>query len=194
MESKSMEKWIPVTDACEKAGISHRRMLRLLESGDLKGEQVGDEWNVAEESVEEWMAAHRVEDRDLDGINLERPDRATTEMLEQVLALRWWTVATLATKLHVTADAVRRWSVVGVPDRFVPVLEQMLAGADELADTKQLADQLIGLPEARAWAIVNATEREWEDITGAHMVTADLRTRRIRVSIRDGVVRKASGG
>ena len=91
-ELNGMENWIPVTDACERAGISHRRMLRLLESGVLKGEQAGDEWTVAEESVEEWMAAHRVEDRDLDGINLERPDRATTEMLEQVLALRWWTV------------------------------------------------------------------------------------------------------
>ena len=189
-----MEKLIPVENACQRAGISHRRMTRLLETGELIGEQIGDKWNVREDSLDAWMAAHRVAADDLEGINLERPDRATTEMLQQVLALRWWSVATLATKLQVTADAVRRWSVVGVPDRFVPVLEEMLVGTDELADTKQLADQLIGLPEARAWSIVNAMDREWEDITGDHRVAADLHTRRIRVSIRDGVVRKASGG
>lgn len=192
--SPATEKWIPLRDACEKAGVSDRRMPRLIQSGAIRGTQVEGEWRVYQGSVDSWMAMHRVSNEDLTGIDLDRPERDSTELLEQVLHLRSWNLAGLARELHVTAQAVQRWSVVGVPERFIPMLCGLLAGTDELSDTKRIADQLIGLPEVRAWSIVNSTDREWQDTTGDDWVTADLRTRRVRVSVRDGIVRAASAG
>jgi hypothetical protein len=169
-------------------------MPRLILSGAITGTHVEDEWKVYQGSVDSWIAVHRVADGDLTGINLDRPERGSTELLEQVLNLRSWNLASLARKLHVTAAAVQRWSVVGVPERFIPVLCGLLAGTDELSDTKRIADQLVGLPETRAWSIVNSTDREWQDTTGDDWVTADVRTRRIRLSIKDGIIRAALAG
>jgi hypothetical protein len=188
------EKWISLQEGCERAGISDRRMPRLIQSGAIRGEQVKGEWRVDLGSVESWMAMHRVSNGDLTGIDLDRPERDSTDLLNTVLSLRLWSILSLAKRLHVTAQAVQRWSVVGVPERFIPVLCELLSGTDELSDTKRIADQLVGLPEARAWSIVNATDREWQDTTGRDCVTADVRTRRIRMSIKDGIVRSASAG
>jgi hypothetical protein len=68
------------------------------------------------------------------------------------------------------------------------------AGKDDLATTKALASQLIGMSEDDAWSIVAAAGREWQDISGANAVTADLRVKRIRVAVADGVIRNATGG
>jgi hypothetical protein len=63
-----------------------------------------------------------------------------------------------------------------------------------LTATKALASQLIGMDEDAAWSIVRAANREWEDATGADVVTADLRAKRIRVVVEDGIIRNAIGG
>jgi hypothetical protein len=189
-----MENWVPLRDACEKAGVSDRRMPRLIQSGAIRGTQVEGEWRLFLGSVDSWIAMHRVSNRDLTGIDLARPERDRADLLNQVLNLRLWSIAGLAKRLQVTAQAVQRWTVVGVPERFIPMLCDLLAGTDELSDTKRIADQLVGLSEERAWSIVDATDREWRDTTGGDWVTGDVRTRRVRVSIKDGIIRAALAG
>jgi hypothetical protein len=70
----------------------------------------------------------------------------------------------------------------------------LLSSDNQLEVTKDLASQIVGMPEDEAWSIVAAAQREWADTTGATAVTLDLRTRRVRVTIVDGLVRNAYGG
>ena len=57
-----------------------------------------------------------------------------------------------------------------------------------------LADNLIGMTEKEAWTKVQEAGRQWNDITGASWVTADLNHLRIRVVIRNDRVHRAIGG
>lgn len=181
-------------EACQLTGLSYQRMLAFLESGEIAGEHKKGDWTVTRKVLDRWIDEHRVVNDNLEWVGLVRPERSGDEALQQLLTMPGWGVEPLACKLQVSAKEIEGWTEIGVPDRFAPVLDELLAGPDELADTRRLATQLVGTPEREAWSIVKATGREWQDITGATAVTADLRSRRVRVYIEGGVVRSASGG
>lgn len=61
---------------------------------------------------------------------------------------------------------------------------------EELAITRRLANEIIGLTAQRARAKVEAAGRQWAE----NCVTDDLGSHRVRVTVEDGVVTKASGG
>jgi hypothetical protein len=69
-----------------------------------------------------------------------------------------------------------------------------LSPEDQLAGTRNLAAEILGMPEDQARSIVTAAGRQWADITGATWLTADLRLRRVRVRVVDGLVRDADAG
>jgi hypothetical protein len=83
------------------------------------------------------------------------------------------------------------------PPRNRPNLLRSGWGADfeqAFDETRVLAANLIGMTEREAWTKVHEAGRQWNDISGASWVTADLNHLRVRVVIRNDRVDRATGG
>lgn len=60
----------------------------------------------------------------------------------------------------------------------------------ELAITRRVADEIIGMTVQQARAAVEAAGRQWAE----NCFSDDLHSNRVRVTVEDGVVTMASGG
>jgi len=52
-------RFIPVTTAAERSGLSVHLILRLLRRGEMFGVQIGKSWFTTQEALQDYLATHR---------------------------------------------------------------------------------------------------------------------------------------